>query len=111
GGPCPRPEAGSPLRRVRISALAMECEMSRTTEDRRRWLRLRALLVALVVCRGLVYLGVLPLFEGWDEYEHVGYVVHVLETGRPAEPGRTNVPPSLLAGLVTFPLPKCVVDL
>jgi 4-amino-4-deoxy-L-arabinose transferase-like glycosyltransferase len=81
------------------------------SDDRRYFRALRRLLVGAFLLRGLVYLSVLPLFEGWDEYEHVGYVVHVAETGRPAEPGRTDVPRSLLAELVKYPLPRCVVDL
>src|SRR5262245_38864012 len=85
--------------------------MTESTETQRRWFWFRTLLVALVVARGLVYLSVMPLFEGWDEYEHVGYVVHVLATGRPAVLGQTNVPASLIAPLVRYPLPKCVVDL
>lgn len=90
----------------------MECEMSGLVgDDARRFRQLRRVLVGILVCRGLAYLCVLPLFEGWDEYEHVGYVVHVAETGRPAVPGQTNVPGSLLAELVKYPLPRCVVDL
>lgn len=85
--------------------------MSTPADGTRLWQRFRLLLVALVVCRGLVFLCVLPLFEGWDEYEHVGYVVHVQETGRPAVLGETNVPASLLAEVVRYPQPKCVVDL
>ena len=41
------------------------------------WRRLRVLLVALVVCRGVVLLSILPPFEGWDEYQHVAYVEHM----------------------------------
>src|SRR5437763_2551750 len=67
------------------------------------WRWFRCLLVALVICRGLVELCVLPPFEGWDEYQHVGYVVHILETGRPAVLGATNVPRSLLATALALP--------
>ena len=34
----------------------------------------------------------MPPFEGWDEYQHVAYVVHVSETGRRATLGETEVP-------------------
>jgi hypothetical protein len=71
--------------------------------------RFRLLLAGLVVCRGLVYLCVMPPFEGWDEYQHVGYVVHVLETGRRAVLHETNVPQSLLAGAVAFPQARGVI--
>lgn len=73
--------------------------------------RLRWLLVGILVCRGFVYMCVIPPFEGWDEYEHVGYVVHVAETGQPPVPGQTNLPHSLLAELVKYPLPRDVVAL
>ncbi len=72
-------------------------------EDDRFWKRARLLLVALVVCRGLVWLCVLPPFEGWDEYQHVGYVQHVAETGEAAVFGETNVPASLLLAQHEFP--------
>jgi hypothetical protein len=71
--------------------------------------RLRLILTGLVLCRGLVYLCVIPPFEGWDEYQHVGYVVHVQETGRPAILGETDVPRSLLRAAVRLPHPKGVV--
>ena len=67
------------------------------------WLRIRLLLVGLVVCRGLVLLCVMPPFEGWDEYQHVGYVEHVRTTGRAAVFGETMVSTALLAGMVEFP--------
>ena len=72
-------------------------------EDDRLWKRIRLLLVALVACRGLVWLCVLPPFEGWDEYQHVGYVQHVAETGEAAILGETNAPRSLLVAQAEFP--------
>ncbi len=69
------------------------------------WRRLRLLLVALVVCRGVVVLSILPPFEGWDEYQHVAYVEHVRQTGRAPVAGQTTVAPALLSELVKFPQP------
>lgn len=69
-----------------------------------RWLRL--LLVALVVCRGVVVLSILPPFEGWDEYQHVAYVEHMRQTGRAPVAGQTTVAPALLSELVKFPQPE-----
>ncbi len=80
-------------------------------DERRLFRRLRLLLVGLLICRGLVTLCIVPLFECWDEYEHVGYVIHVAETGRAPIFGQANVPRSLMAELVNYPLPRCVVDL
>jgi hypothetical protein len=71
---------------VFVRDLATECEMSPSLKHWPRWGLIRSLLVALFFCRGLVYLGVFPIFEGWDEYQHVGYVVHVLETGQSPRP-------------------------
>ena len=71
----------------------------------RRWL-----LVGLVLCRGLVLLCVMPPFEGWDEYQHVGYVEHVRQTGQAAVIGETMVPPAVLEAAVQFPQPRHAVD-
>jgi len=80
------------------------------TDGRPRWRRLRLLLLGLVLCRGLVLLCALPPFEGWDEYQHVGYVQHVGETGRSAVLGETKVPASLLLALPEFPQSKHALD-
>src|SRR5579864_5982967 len=73
------------------------------------WKRLRLLLLCLVFCRGLVLMTLLPPFEAWDEYQHVGYVLHVAQTGLAAKVGETNVPPSLIAALAQFPQSRCGV--
>ena len=69
------------------------------------WRRMRLLLVALVVCRGVVVLSILPPFEGWDEYQHVAYVEHMRQTGQAPIAGQTTVSPALLSELVKFPQP------
>ncbi len=74
------------------------------------WWRFRMLLVGLVLCRGLVLLCVMPPFEGWDEYQHVGYVVHVAETRRRAVLNETIVPPALVTAAVQFPQPKSALE-
>src|SRR3954467_1241202 len=79
-------------------------------DDHFPWRRIRRLLVGLVVCRGLVLLCALPPFEGWDEYQHVGYVQHVGETGRAASLGETQVPASLVLAQAEFPQPKNALD-
>lgn len=76
------------------------------SDEARLWTRIRLSLVALVLCRGLVWLCVLPPFEGWDEYQHVGYVQHIAETGEAAALGETNVSPSLLLAQGEFPQSK-----
>ena len=65
--------------------------------------RFRALIVGLIVARGVLDLCVMPLFEGWDEYQHVAYVAHYLETGERAVFMQTRVPLSLLTAQREFP--------
>src|SRR3954447_1718024 len=73
------------------------------------WFRLS--LVGLVLARGLVDLCVIPPFEGWDEYQHVAYVTHILETGRPAVYGKAQVADSLLAAMIpAFPQPQHALE-
>ena len=55
------------------------------------WRRLRVILTGLVLCRGIVLLCVLPPFEGWDEYQHVGYIVYWNETGSRPWLGQADV--------------------
>jgi hypothetical protein len=67
------------------------------------------LLVGLVIVRGVVALCVMPPFEGWDEYQHVGYVERMRQgEGRPVL-GEATVPPALLARVVEFPQPHSVL--
>ncbi len=66
-------------------------------------LRLKLILVTLVLCRGLVLLCVIPPFEGWDEFQHVAYIVHLSETGKRPILGETIVPRSLQSRLSSFP--------
>ncbi len=67
------------------------------------WRRLRVILTGLVLCRGVVLLCVLPPFEGWDEYQHVGYIIYLNETGDRPCFGQADVPASLMARLPAFP--------
>ena len=53
----------------------------------RGWLWFRMILTGLVLCRGLVLLCVMPPFEAWDEYQHVGYLAYLAETGRAPRSG------------------------
>jgi hypothetical protein len=69
----------------------------------RGWLSFRMILTGLVLCRGLVLLCVMPPFEAWDEYQHVGYMVYLAQTGQPPILGHANVPVSLLSRLNAFP--------
>ena len=71
--------------------------------------RLRVLipwaLWALFLFRGLVYLGVTPVWEGFDEHQHYAYVQLVAEQGRLPVPGRDTVSREVEASLRLLPLP------
>src|SRR5947209_1310632 len=82
----------------------------RTGQDQGPWQRFRLILLGLVLCRGLVLLCVMPPFEGWDEYQHVAYVLHAWEVGRPPVLGEALVSPALLREVVGFPQPRHAVD-
>ncbi len=74
-----------------------------TSVDSPAWRRFRRLLVGLIICRGLVYLCILPPFEAWDEYQHVGYVEHLRQTGRTPILNETAYPTKLLSKVIAFP--------
>lgn len=68
--------------------------------------RFRALIVGVIIARGIAGLCATPLFEGWDEYQHVGYIVHLLENGTRPVVNQTEVPLSLIRALREFPQPE-----
>ena len=47
----------------------------------RAWWLVAGLLIAAFLARGPLYLSVFPPFEGWDEYQHLAYIVHLDEAG------------------------------
>ncbi len=71
--------------------------------------RVAGLLGLIVVARGLALICALPPFEGWDEYQHVGYVEHLAAGGATPVVGVTDVPRAVLAGAVAFPQPYSAV--
>ena len=82
--------------------------MTTPEEPARYWRRTCLLLLGLVLCRGVAALCVMPPFEGWDEYEHLGYVEYVRETRRRPVLGEAVVPPALAQAALTFPHPPDV---
>ena len=61
-------------------------------------------------CRGVVLLCVLPPFEGWDEYQHIGYILYLTENDNRPCFGQADVPASLMArtaGLPALSLEPC----
>jgi len=82
------------------SFLQVECAVARHD---RVWPWLRLLLTGLVLSRGLVVLCVMPPFEAWDEYQHLGYITYLTDTERRPILGQSDVPISLLTQLPAFP--------
>ena len=68
--------------------------MAQDTQGKpRAWWPVAGLLIAAFLARGPLYLSVFPPFEGWDEYQHLAYIVHLDETGTiPVVDERTRVP-------------------
>jgi hypothetical protein len=46
-----------------------------------RWWLVAGLLIIAFLARAPLYLSVFPPFEGWDEYQHLAYIVHLDRTG------------------------------
>lgn len=65
--------------------------------------RFIALLLLLVLVRGVALLCVLPLMEGWDEYQHVAYVDYIARYGKIPKPGEAQVAPELLRAAAAYP--------
>jgi hypothetical protein len=54
---------------------------SRARSHTRAWRLVAGLFIAAFLARGPLYLSVFPPFEGWDEYQHLAYIVHLDEKG------------------------------
>lgn len=77
---------------------------SRRVLGRSVWWIVAALLIAAFLARAPLYLSVFPPFEGWDEYQHLAYIVHLDETGTiPVVREETRVPFSLRPLVVAMP--------
>ncbi len=75
------------------------------------WRRFCVLLVFLFLVRGVFVLSVLPPFEGWDEYQHLAYIVYLAENDRsPVLHQDSYVPESLYPAIVRYPHCKLGVE-
>lgn len=61
----------------------------------RAWWLVAASLIAAFLARAPLYLSVFPPFEGWDEPQHLAYIVHLDETGTVPVMNESVVPFSL----------------
>lgn len=78
--------------------------------NRGAWRWFSTLCVLLFCARGLFVLSIFPPLEGWDEYQHIGYVEYLLEHGdSPVFNDNNDVPRSLHAELVKLPHSKNAV--
>jgi len=70
----------------------------------RTWWLVAGLLIAAFLARGPLYLSVFPPFEGWDEYQHLAYIVHLDSTGAiPVLDQRTRVSLALRPLVIATP--------
>ncbi len=78
--------------------------LTRSAAFFRPWRRFCILLVLIFLARAGLVLSVLPPFEGWDEYQHLSYVVQLLETAEDAPSSDEGlVPRSLYPALLRYP--------
>jgi hypothetical protein len=69
----------------------------------RAWWLLAGLLITAFLARGPLYLSVFPPFEGWDEYQHLAYIVHLDETGTIPVFNKSNVSTELRPLIAAMP--------
>jgi 4-amino-4-deoxy-L-arabinose transferase-like glycosyltransferase len=67
------------------------------------WKKISIALVLLVLVRGVFLLSVLPPFEGWDEYQHIAYIVYLRENRALPSYGVSKVPHSMAEMLRRYP--------
>jgi hypothetical protein len=70
-------------------------EAVRAWEDSRAWGLVAASLIVAFLARAPLYLSVFPPFEGWDEPQHLAYIVGLDETGSVPVMNESVVPHSL----------------
>jgi hypothetical protein len=98
---------------IREAAIFMTTFINTITNafsPRNNWKRFCALLGIFIVVRGILYLCILPPFEGWDEYQHVAYIQYLIEKNKTPLLDHAVVSRNLLARLTTYPQPRRMVD-
>lgn len=63
-------------------------------------------MLAVFVMRGIILACILPPFEGWDEFQHVGYIDHCAHSNDPAIYQETRLDVDFIHAVAAFPLPK-----
>ena len=77
--------------------------ISREPTRSRTWWLVAGLLITAFLARAPLYLSVFPPFEGWDEYQHLAYIVHLDETGAIPVFGETRVSLALRPLVLSMP--------
>jgi len=67
------------------------------------WKKITIALTLLIIARGILLLCVLPPFEGWDEYQHIAYIVYIKEQREIPRFGYSTVPQSMKEMLQQYP--------
>src|SRR5262245_60130172 len=90
------PPAGQAGRsRGRAAWLTHTSRRSVSVAPSRAWWLVAASLIAAFLARAPLYLSVFPPFEGWDEPQHLAYIVHLDEIGTIPVMNESLVPFSL----------------
>ena len=67
------------------------------------WKKISIAITLLVLTRGIFVLCVLPPFEGWDEYQHIAYMVYLREQRDLPSFGKAKVPDSVPEMMRRYP--------
>jgi hypothetical protein len=67
------------------------------------WKRISIAIALLILVRGVFVLCVLPPFEGWDEYQHIAYIVYFKEHRALPRAGVSTIPDSIQDLLKRYP--------
>ena len=84
--------------------------IAKSFSPRNNWKKFCTLLGIFIVVRGILYLCILPPFEGWDEYQHVAYIQYLIEKNKAPLIDQAVVSRNLLARLTAYPQPQLMVD-
>jgi hypothetical protein len=70
----------------------------------RAWWLVAGLFVTAFLARAPLYLSVFPPFEGWDEYQHLGYIAYLDQTSAiPVFSAATRVPLAIRPLVIAMP--------
>lgn len=80
-----------------------ETESQLLRSEAPQWKKICLAITLLIIARGVFLLCVLPPFEGWDEYQHIAYMVYIKEQREVPRYGHSMVPPSMKEMLQRYP--------